>query len=212
MIPEPSAAPAPDALTPEQYDGRMGENPALRRLDAALDAGKHPAEPEMQLLPHRPAGDVLRDLAKFAIISRLLFKNKSNADVLEALREAGHGCSERTLQRIMQRSDFLDYYNRFRNQLMEPIDRQVRDDLKLAMPEALTKMISLMRSARSEKVQGEMAVRILEGGGGITKERTDKKFIFNVPPELQKMMADVGQRLAEGVIQKPPIEAEAIKE
>jgi len=95
----------------------------------------------------------------------------------------------------MRRSDFLDYYEKYRNQLMEPLDKQVRDDFKLAMPEAFVTLIRVMRTARNDKTKMEAAVTILEGGGGLKKDRNDKKFVFNVPPELQKAMFDAGQRV-----------------
>jgi hypothetical protein len=202
------ATPEPESMTPLlpiDDDPEFNKRPDIARLEAHIDAGRYPSEPHMVILPHKTADETLRDLAKFAIISRLLFRNHKNTEILAQLAEAGHIMADSTLRKLMRRSDFLDYYEKYRNQLMEPLDKQIRDDFKLAMPEAFTKVVSLMRKARNERIQGDMAIAILEGGGGLRKDRTDRKVVFNVPPELQKAMFEAGSKiLADLPLLAPP--------
>jgi len=176
------ATPAPD------------ENPSLKRRDREIAAGKHPVEPHMEVMNRHKTGDALRDFARFAIISRCLFQNRKNTEIISQLNEAGHMLSVRTLQRLMDRSDFQEYYDNYRAQVLGPVDKIIRDNWKLSMPEAQLKIISLMRSSRSEKVQFDSAVTVLEGGDGLKKESIQKKFIINVPPEIQKALYHDGKR------------------
>ncbi len=197
-LPPEVETPEPESLTPllpgdEEAD--FNKRPDIARIGQEIVEGKYPAEPHMIVLPHKSADETLRDLAKFAVIARMLFRNYKNADILVQLAEAGHPMSDVTLRRLMKRSDFLDYYEKYRNQLMEPLDKQVRDDFKLAMPEAFVTLVKTMRTARNERVKLDAAITILEGGGGLKKDRADKKFVFNVPPELQKAMFDAGSKI-----------------
>jgi hypothetical protein len=195
------ATPEPESTTPLlpiDDEANFVYRPDIARLSNDISQGKFPAEPHMVVLPHKSTDETLRDLARFAIISRMLFRNHKNAEILAQLSEAGHLMSEPTLRRLMRRSDFHDYYEKYRNQLMDPLDKQVRDDFKLAMPEAFTTLIKVMRTARNDKTKMEAAVTILEGGGGLKKDRADKKFVFNVPAELQKAMFEAGSKIMGG--------------
>lgn len=182
-------------LTPDIHP--RDENPELQRIDRDIEAGKFPTEPDLKpiLSTGKAAEEAMRDLARFAIISRLLFKNAKNSEILAALDEAGHPASVRTLQRTMQRSDFIEYYQQFRERMMAPVDKQIREHFKLAGPEAFNTLMSLMRRAKSEKVKYDAAVTILEGGENLKKIKENRDFKIPVPPDVVRALAEAGRRL-----------------
>lgn len=174
------------------------DGPNFRRMTAAIAAGNFPVEPDLKPISPKRAEESLRDLTAFSIISRLLYKNCKNVEITEALASAGFPMSERSLQRIFKRSDFIEYYERYRNQLLEPLDRQIRDDLRLSMPEAFNRLIMLMRSAKSEKVKYDSIISVLQGGGGLKKETNVRTVNINVPPDVQRLLVEKGLLLAGG--------------
>lgn len=201
-LPDTTAPTHDDSLTPDpgvinvSENATVSFNPNVERLSIAESAGRFPIEPKVKLLKHKSPDESLRETTMFAIISRLLMKNKQNTDILASLNEGGFPMSVRTLQRLMGRSDFIDYYTAYRANILEPVDKLIREDFKLAMPEAFTQVVRLMRNAKSEKVRGDMAITILEGGGGLKKVRRTETIDIQVPPDVAKALLEAGSRLA----------------
>lgn len=192
----PVETPVAEEHTPAIPD-RVQNGPNYQRLGDAIEAGNFPVEPDLKPITPKRAEESLRDLTAFSIISRLLYKNCKNSEIVASLAEAGFPMSERSLQRIFKRSDFIEYYERYRNQLLEPLDRQIRDDLRLAMPEAYNHLIRLMRVAKSEKVRLDAIINVLQGGGGLKKDSTTRTINFNVPPDVQRLLVEKGLHLVD---------------
>ena len=199
------------AIPPGSANGRH-DNPNLVRMEKAVEAGLYPIEPKARTLSHKRADESLRDITMFAVVSRMLMRNKKNTEIVAALAEAGFPVSLRTYQRMLERSDFQDYYAQYRANVLEPVDKLVREDFKLASPEAFTTLVKLMRSAKSDTVRLNAAITVLEGGGNLVKMRRTENVDLKVPPELMKQLLAEGKRFESPVIEvnatKLPAEAE----
>lgn len=198
LPPDPLDSSAP--IAPENTPNLHGPTPDRQRF-AQLAAEPIP-EPSLDPIVPESTPQSLRDQTKFAIISRLLFRNATNLKIVEALAEAGFQMSERTMQKIVSQSDFREYYTAFRNAALGPLDKQIREDIRLAMPEAYNQLLRVMRSARSDATRLEAVRMVLETGGAIRRERTDKRVTVNLTgADLEKIMR-IGQRVT-SVIEIP---------
>jgi len=140
--------PEPEDVSPEPLqeitDDISKHSMAKRRIDGAAEV----EEPEMQILEHVDPDEALRDQTKFSIISRHLFRNEKNEQILDSLVEAGYPMHLRTLQRILARSDFQEYYAKYRQAVLGPLDAEIRECMKQAMPEAFNQLVKVMRKGR----------------------------------------------------------------
>jgi hypothetical protein len=175
----------------EETTPEMGRHSAARQRIAQTELPPV-VEPKTDPIGHKSPDEALREQTQFAIISRALFQNATNDEIVESLREAGFMIAVRSLQRIMARGEFQEYYAQYRAVVLGPIDEQIRSNMKLAKPEAYNHLIKMMRSARSEMVKLDAIKTVL--GDSAQPTRTSKHLHINVPPELQGSLIDAGAR------------------